>query len=101
MLEQLFGIKTGFVGNVGSTAAKALGLKSIAADVNNKHCTGWQELCRAHGIANTPLTPFLDQVLVASTTLPQPTSLPHLGLAPAFALPASTTGAAGAQPSRG
>ena len=56
-LQDLFGISTGFVGNMSSSAMKAIGLKRVAEDYNDKHMEAWQELCKAHGITSTVLTP--------------------------------------------
>ena len=57
LLEQLFNIKTGFVGNLASQAVKTVGLKGFAEGANEKHMAPWGELCKAASIANTPLTP--------------------------------------------
>ena len=64
LLEQLFGIKTGFIGMLGSNVAK-LKLGSVASMSNEKHMKPWGSLCREQGILNTPLSPFLDKELLA------------------------------------
>lgn len=68
-LEVIFGIKTGFVGTIASHAMKALGLKKVAADFNDKHMDAWQAMCKAAGIAHTTLTPYIDGELLAHNHL--------------------------------
>ena len=62
-IQELFGIETGFQGTVISSFAK-LNLDSVTEDVNDKHLQPWSELCKTGGIANTPLTPYLDKELL-------------------------------------
>ena len=69
ILERIFGIQTSFVGNVSSAVVKAIGLKSAAEVMNDKHMEGWATMCKAAGILNTPLTPYLDQELLAHNHL--------------------------------
>jgi len=69
VLEQIFGIQTTFAGNVASSAVKALGFKSAAEAINDKHMEAWGEMCKAAGIFNTPLTPYLDPELLAHNHL--------------------------------
>jgi len=68
LLEEIFGIKTGFIGGMVSQVAK-MNLKSITEDVNDKHLKPWSELCRAAEIVNTPLTPYIDQELLYKNSL--------------------------------
>ena len=68
-LQQIFGIQTGFVGNVASSAMKALGLKRVASDFNDKHMEAWQEMCQRAGIGHTTLTPYIDAELLAHNHL--------------------------------
>lgn len=68
ILETIFGIKTGFLGSVVSNMAK-LNMKSVTEDINDKHLKPWSELCKAHNITNTPLTPYLDQELLYNNSL--------------------------------
>lgn len=63
ILEQIFGIKTGFLGAAISQVAK-LKLKDVTEEINDKHLGPWSELCKAHNIVNTPLTPYIDQELL-------------------------------------
>ena len=69
LLERIFGISTAFAGNVASSAVKALGFKSAAEAMNEKHMEGWGAMCKAAGILNTPLTPYLDPELLAHNHL--------------------------------
>lgn len=48
---------------------KAIGLKRIAEDYNDKHMEGWQELCKAAGVSNTHLTPHIDAELLSHNHL--------------------------------
>jgi len=68
-LEEIFNIKTGFAGTMASTAMKAVGLKRVAEDYNDKHMAGWQELCKAAGIGCTHLTPHIDAELLSHNHL--------------------------------
>jgi len=67
-LENIYGIKTGFLGGVVSNMAK-LNMKGVTEEINDKHLKPWSELCKAHGITNTPLTPYLDQELLYNNSL--------------------------------
>jgi len=62
-LEEIFTIKTGFLGTMISQAAK-LALQTVTEEINDKHLKPWSDLCKANGIANTPLTPYIDQELL-------------------------------------
>jgi len=68
ILQKIFGIETGFVGTIASNLAK-VNFKSVAEDVNDKHLKPWSDLCKAAGIVNTPLTPYLDQELLYNNSL--------------------------------
>ncbi|KAJ3438522.1 nad-dependent epimerase/dehydratase [Anaeramoeba flamelloides] len=68
LLEEIFGIKTGFIGKVMSNLAK-VNMKSVTEDVNEKHLEPWASLCKEHGILSTPLTPYLDQELLYNNPL--------------------------------
>jgi nucleoside-diphosphate-sugar epimerase len=68
VIEAVFGISTGFYGAILSSVAK-VNLKSMAEDVNDKHLKPWSELCKAAGIATTPLTPYLDPELLYNNSL--------------------------------
>lgn len=63
-VEELFGIKTQFMGSLKSTAATTLGIKSVTEHVNDKHLQPWSEVIQREDIMNTPLTPYLDQELL-------------------------------------
>lgn len=68
-LEQIFNIQTGFYGTVSSSAMKAMGLKRVAEDANEKHMEAWQLMCSKAGIAHTTLTPYIDAELLAHNHL--------------------------------
>jgi len=64
VLEEIYGIKTGFLGKAMSSMAKALGMKNLTDTVNDKHLKPWSDLCKRRGINDTPLTPYLDEELL-------------------------------------
>eukprot|EP01107_Rhizomastix_libera_P002147 TRINITY_DN1384_c0_g1_i2.p1 TRINITY_DN1384_c0_g1~~TRINITY_DN1384_c0_g1_i2.p1 ORF type:complete len:381 (+),score=102.93 TRINITY_DN1384_c0_g1_i2:50-1144(+) len=68
VLEDIFHISTGFVGSIMSNLAK-VNFKGVTEEVNDKHMKPWSELCREAGIANTPLTPYLDPELLYNNSL--------------------------------
>jgi len=68
LLEAIFGIKTGYVSTLTSQAAK-LAIDIATEAVNDKHLEPWAELCKQHGIASTPLTPYLDADLLKNNDL--------------------------------
>ena len=68
-LQQIFGIQTGFVGSLASSAIKVMGLKRVADDYNEKHMEAWRDMCRAAGIEHTVLTPHIDAELLAHNHL--------------------------------
>ena len=59
----------GFLGTIASTAVKTVGLKSFAETANEKHMGPWADMCKAAGILNTPLTPYIDADLLGHTHL--------------------------------
>ncbi|KAJ3182671.1 hypothetical protein HDU87_008010 [Geranomyces variabilis] len=67
-IKSIFGIETGFQGSIISQFAK-LNLESVTEDVNDKHLQPWSELCKSGGVANTPLTPYLDKELLKDNAL--------------------------------
>ena len=68
IIGKIFGIETGFQGTVISSFAK-LNLDSVTEEVNEKHMQPWSELCKKGGVANTPLTPYLDKELLKDNSL--------------------------------
>jgi len=64
LLEVIFKIKTDFMGFLKSKAATSVAMKTVAETANEKHLKPWSELCKAKGIVNTPLTPYLDEELL-------------------------------------
>jgi len=69
LLEPMFGIKTSFMGNMKSKLATAVAMKTVAETANEKHLKPWSDLCKAKGITNTPLTPYLDEELLYNNAL--------------------------------
>eukprot|EP01113_Clastostelium_recurvatum_P001200 TRINITY_DN104_c0_g1_i1.p1 TRINITY_DN104_c0_g1~~TRINITY_DN104_c0_g1_i1.p1 ORF type:complete len:364 (-),score=134.52 TRINITY_DN104_c0_g1_i1:116-1207(-) len=68
LLEKIFGIKTGFYGAIMSNLAK-MDIKGVAETANDKHLKPWSEVCKAAGIVNTPLTPYIDPELLYNNSL--------------------------------
>jgi len=68
ILENIFGIKTGFLGNLKSKVA-CVSMKTVADYSNEKHLKPWSDLCKAAGITTTPLTPYLDEELLYDNPL--------------------------------
>jgi len=69
MLEQIFGIKTGFMGNMKSKVATSVAMKTVAETANDKHLKPWSDLCKENKISTTPLTPYLDEELLYDNPL--------------------------------
>eukprot|EP01129_Flabellula_baltica_P007697 TRINITY_DN300_c0_g1_i1.p1 TRINITY_DN300_c0_g1~~TRINITY_DN300_c0_g1_i1.p1 ORF type:complete len:368 (+),score=103.07 TRINITY_DN300_c0_g1_i1:24-1127(+) len=69
LLIQLYGIKAGFVGQTKSNLASTMGKKKLTNYVNDQHLKPWSELCKARGILDTPLTPYLDEELLYNAAL--------------------------------
>jgi len=69
LLEPIFGIKTSFMGNLKSKLATSVAMKTVAETANEKHLKPWSDLCKAKGITNTPLTPYLDEELLYNNPL--------------------------------
>eukprot|EP01101_Sappina_pedata_P013131 TRINITY_DN9423_c2_g1_i1.p2 TRINITY_DN9423_c2_g1~~TRINITY_DN9423_c2_g1_i1.p2 ORF type:complete len:365 (-),score=192.98 TRINITY_DN9423_c2_g1_i1:143-1237(-) len=69
ILESLFGIRTGFIGNLKSKMATSLAMKVVAETANDKHLKPWSDLCKEHKITTTPLTPYLDEELLYDNPL--------------------------------
>ncbi|ETV66386.1 hypothetical protein H257_17170 [Aphanomyces astaci] len=68
LVEALFGVETGFVGVLVSNLAK-LRLDDVVDTANEKHMKPWSDLCHAHGVTNTPLTPYMDKELLGHNHL--------------------------------
>jgi len=67
ILEQIFGIKTGFVNQIAMLAAKALKTKHLVEYVNDMHLKPFSDAMKKYGINDTPLTPYLDEELIKDT----------------------------------
>jgi len=68
LLQNIFKIETGFLGSMMSNLAK-VNFKAVTEEVNDKHLKPWSDLCKAHNINNSPLTPYLDQELLYNNSL--------------------------------
>ncbi|KAH8676653.1 hypothetical protein BGZ60DRAFT_372088 [Tricladium varicosporioides] len=69
IIGQLFGIKTGFQGQLISTFAR-LNMDSVVDDVNDDLLGPWAELLEDAGITRPgPLTPFMEKELLKDTDL--------------------------------
>jgi len=71
LLEQIYGIKTDFVNAIKMVAAGAMGTKFLVGFANDEHLKPFSDACKRYGIADTPLTPYLDEELI----LPNPLSV--------------------------
>ncbi len=69
ILEELFGIKTGFQGAIISMMASKLNMRSIAEEANDRHMGPWAEMLKTAGITNSPLSPFIDKELLYDNPL--------------------------------
>jgi len=68
-LEEIYGIKTKFVGAVEMTAAKAMGTKFLVGVANDLHLKPFSDACKKYNIADTPLTPYLDEELIKDNSI--------------------------------
>lgn len=68
LLEQIFGIETGFFGSVISNVAK-LKMKEAAETANENHMNPWGEMLKDSGIKFTPLSPYIDIELLYNNAL--------------------------------
>jgi len=69
ILENIFKIKTGFLGNMKTRIATSVAMKQVAETANDKHLKPWSDLCKEKGISTTPLTPYLDEELLYENPL--------------------------------
>lgn len=69
LLESIFKIKTGFLGNMKSKVATSVAMKTVAETANDKHLKPWSDICKEKGITTTPLTPYLDEELLYENPL--------------------------------
>ena len=69
LIEPIFKIKTGFVGNMKSKVFTGVAMKTVAEKANEKHLKPWSDLLQKKEIANTPLTPYLDEELLYNNPL--------------------------------
>jgi len=64
LLEELYGIKTQFLNAVKMAGASAMGTKFLVGFVNDLHLKPFSDAMKKYGIADTPLTPYLDEELI-------------------------------------
>jgi nucleoside-diphosphate-sugar epimerase len=69
LLEQIFGIKTSFLGTLKMSAASAMGTKFIVGLANDEHLKPFSDSCKKYGILDTPLTPYLDEELIKEVNI--------------------------------
>jgi len=67
ILEDLFGIKTTFLNAIKMAGAAQLGTKFLVGFANDQHLKPFSDACKKYGIADTPLTPYLDEELIKET----------------------------------
>jgi nucleoside-diphosphate-sugar epimerase len=63
-LEDVFGIKTSFLNALKMAGASAMGTKFLVGFANDEHLKPFSDACKKYGIADTPLTPYLDEELI-------------------------------------
>merc|ERR1719206_141224 len=68
VLEQVFGIKCGFMNAAVNKAAKNM-MANVAQHSNDKHVPMWSDLCKAYHIESSPLTPYIDQEILTKNYL--------------------------------
>jgi nucleoside-diphosphate-sugar epimerase len=68
-LEEIYGIKTKFLGTVEMTGAKTLGTKFLTTFANDLHLKPFSDACKKYNIQDTPLTPYLDEELVKDNSI--------------------------------
>ncbi|KAG0351750.1 hypothetical protein BG005_008763 [Podila minutissima] len=69
-IREIFGIKTGFKGDLTTKLASAvITMKEITEDINDIHMETWSHLLKANNIKNSPLTPYLDMELLSNNAI--------------------------------
>jgi len=69
LLENIFGIQTGFLGSIQSKLATSVAMKTVTETANDKHLKPWSDVCKQNNITTTPLTPYLDEELLYNNHL--------------------------------
>jgi len=64
LLEEIYGIKTGFLNTIKMKAASSMGTKFLVGIANDEHLKPFSDACKSHGVVDTPLTPYLDEELI-------------------------------------
>jgi nucleoside-diphosphate-sugar epimerase len=67
ILEEVYGIKTTFLNGIKMAAASQMGTKFLVGLANDQHLKPFSDACKKYGIADTPLTPYLDEELIKET----------------------------------
>lgn len=65
---EIFGVSHGYWGTAASFLAKA-DMQGAVQEINEKHLAPWAEACQKDAIANTPLSPYLNQELLYDRNL--------------------------------
>lgn len=68
ILEQLFGIDSGFFGTIISNVAK-LKIQAAAETANDNHMNPWADMCKLSNVQHSPLSPYIDKELLYNTSL--------------------------------
>jgi len=68
ILEEIFGIKTSFFGQILSTLAQTK-IKEAVEAANESHMNPWYEMLKDANINHTPLSPYLDEELLLNNSL--------------------------------
>ncbi|XP_043479135.1 uncharacterized protein LOC122509264 [Leptopilina heterotoma] len=63
IISEIFNINHDYWGVALSTLAKS-DMNSVVEEINDKHMAPWAEICKADGIENSPLSPYIDQELL-------------------------------------
>jgi nucleoside-diphosphate-sugar epimerase len=80
ILEEIYGIRTNFLNTIKMSAASAMGTKFLVGFANDQHLKPFSDACKRYEIADTPLTPYLDEELIKETpTAVDGTKITQLG----------------------
>lgn len=68
-IQHLFGIKVAYMGYMKSKAAEKVAMKTVCAEVNEKHLQPWADMLKAAKVDLSPLSPYIDQELLYNKNL--------------------------------
>eukprot|EP01123_Difflugia_compressa_P011185 TRINITY_DN438_c0_g1_i1.p1 TRINITY_DN438_c0_g1~~TRINITY_DN438_c0_g1_i1.p1 ORF type:complete len:410 (-),score=95.25 TRINITY_DN438_c0_g1_i1:246-1361(-) len=68
-LSEIFGIKTEFMNAAKMAGAKLLPTKELTGLANDLHLKPFSDACKKYNIADTPLTPYLDEELIKDNSI--------------------------------